>query len=82
VSPRGLALGTIPSNYRKVTPMMFYNGFNLMIDILLVTSTAFYIRWRVMRDHKLIDMHTLDYEYNEGYNAGYEYALKVTKEVI
>lgn len=53
--------------------MMFYNGFNLMIDIILVTGTAFYVRWRTMRDQKLIDMRTLDYEYNEGYNAGYDY---------
>jgi hypothetical protein len=59
--------------------MMFYNGFNLLIDILLVSGAAFYVRWRTMRDNKLIDMHTLDYEYNEGWEAGYKYGKNKTR---
>lgn len=54
--------------------MMFYNGFNLMIDIILVTIAVYYTRWSTLRNKKLIDLHELDYEYNEGYNAGYNYA--------
>ena len=60
--------------------MMFYNGFNLMIDIILVTGTAFYVRWRVMRDidkdYVYHSLQELDYEYNEGYNAGYDYGYR------
>jgi hypothetical protein len=54
--------------------MMFYNGFNLMIDIILVTIAVFYTRYAVMRDNQLVSFEYLDYEYNEGYNAGYNYA--------
>lgn len=54
--------------------MMFYNGFNLMIDIILVTIAVFYTRYATMRDQKLVSFQELDYEYNEGYNAGYNYA--------
>lgn len=60
--------------------MMFYNGFNLMIDAILVASTAIYVSWKTKRN---IDMdyayHTrmeLDYEYNEGWEAGYEAAIR------
>ena len=60
--------------------MMFYNGFNLMIDIILVTIAVYYTRWATMRDHKLIDMHELDYEYNEGWEAGYNHALRNKNE--
>jgi hypothetical protein len=56
--------------------MMFYNGFNLMIDIILVTIAVYYTRYATKRNYKLIDMHTLDYEYNEGWEAGYNQALR------
>ena len=53
---------------------MFYNGFNMMIDIILVTATALYVRWMTRREIVQDMFHELDYEYNEGYNAGYNYA--------
>lgn len=60
--------------------MMFYNGFNLMIDIVLVTITAIYVRRTTMRDQKLAQLWELDYEYNEGYNAGYDMARKYLRD--
>jgi hypothetical protein len=58
----------------KGNTMMFYNGFNLMIDIIIVTIAVYYTQWSTLRNKKIIDLHELDYEYNEGYNAGYNYA--------
>ena len=55
--------------------MMFYNGFNMMIDIILVTATALYVRWMTRREIVQNMFHELDYEYNEGWEAGYGYAL-------
>lgn len=57
--------------------MMFYNGFNLLIDIIIVTIAVYYTRWSTMRNKKIIDLHELDYEYNEGYNAGYKYSWSI-----
>ena len=55
---------------------MFYNGFNLMIDIILVTATVFYMKRRANIDYAYWSAHELDHEYNEGYDAGYAYALR------
>lgn len=51
--------------------MMFYNGFNLMIDIILVTITAVFVTIKVKRDNIANEYLRLDYEYNEGWKAGY-----------
>jgi hypothetical protein len=50
-----------------------------MIDIILVSIAVYYTRWATKRDNKLIDMHTLDYEYNEGWDAGYQYGKNKTR---
>ena len=60
--------------------MMFYNGFNLMIDIILVTIAVLYTRWSVMRDQKLVEFHQLDHEFNDGYNAGYATAMRMSND--
>jgi hypothetical protein len=70
---------TNPIN-RKVMPMIFYNGFNLMIDIILVTTAVYYTRWATIRNKKLTDLHELDYEYNQGWEAGYNQALRNKNE--
>lgn len=54
---------------------MFYNGFNLMIDIILVTATIYYMKWRNNVDYAYWSAQELDYEYNEGWEAGYETAI-------
>lgn len=56
--------------------MMFYNGFNLMIDIVLVTITALYVRYATMRDQKLVSFQELDYEYNQGWEAGFDHGVR------
>ena len=59
---------------------MFYNGFNLMIDAILVAGTAMYMSWKIKRDDEIDyaywSAYELDHEYNEGYNFGYDYGYK------
>jgi hypothetical protein len=54
---------------------MFYNGFNLMIDAILVASTAMYMSWKLKREFNIDIQDELAYEYNEGWETGYETAL-------
>ena len=55
--------------------MMFYNGFNLLIDIVLVSMAAIYFRHMGRRDTATDISDELAYEYNEGWETGYETAL-------
>ena len=55
--------------------MMFYNGFNLMIDIILVSITAYFYRRIGRLDFATDISNELAYEYNEGWEAGYETAI-------
>jgi hypothetical protein len=56
--------------------MMFYNGFNLLIDILLVSGAAIMFRYLGRRDMSYDIEDELAYEYNEGWETGYETALR------
>jgi hypothetical protein len=56
--------------------MMFYNGFNLLIDILLVSGAAIMFRYLGRRDMSCDIEDELAYEYNEGWETGYETALR------
>ena len=51
-----------------------------MIDIILVTTAVYYTRWATIRNKKLTDLHELDYEYNQGWEAGYNQALRNKNE--
>ena len=55
---------------------MFYNGFNLLIDILLVSGAAIMFRYLGRRDRSCDIEDELAYEYNEGWETGYETALR------
>jgi hypothetical protein len=55
--------------------MMFYNGFNLMIDIIIISIAAIMFRQIGRRDAATDISDELAYEYNEGWETGYETAL-------
>ena len=55
--------------------MMFYNGFNLMIDMIIMSLGAIYFR-KMGRDDYTYDVDKeLSYQYDKGWEAGYETAI-------
>lgn len=67
--------GSVTPQQKGIT-MMFYNGFNLMIDMVIVSLAAIYFR-KMGRDDFTYDVEKeLSFQYNEGWETGYETALR------
>jgi hypothetical protein len=49
--------------------MMFYNGFNLLIDVILVSGAAIYFRYLGRRDFEYDIETEINYQYNEGWET-------------